>query len=163
MTGRPSTYTEEQGNLICDKLTEGVSLRKLCMQDDFPTASTVYVWLDRFPEFAEKYARAREAATEDMLEDIIEIADNPKLEAQDKRVRIDARKWAMSKLKPKKYGDKVGVEHTGPGGGAVQVEHTANVSSIAQQMRELAAQRAAQGAADASKPAKAIDDGRDVL
>jgi len=104
--GRPSTYTEEMGNLICDKLTEGISLRKLCMSDDFPNASTVYVWLDRFPEFAEKYVCAREAATEDMLEDILEIADHPTLDAQEKRVRIDARKWAMGKLKPKKYGDK---------------------------------------------------------
>ena len=52
MTGRPSTYTEEMGNLICDKLTEGISLRKLCKSDKFPNASTVYVWLDRFPSFA---------------------------------------------------------------------------------------------------------------
>ena len=106
MTGRPSTYTEEMGNLICDKLTEGVSLRKLCMSEEFPNASTVYVWLDRFPSFAEKYARAREAATEDMLEAILEIADDPKIEVQDKRVRIDTRKWAMSKLNMKKYGEK---------------------------------------------------------
>ncbi len=106
MTGRPSTYTEEMGNLICDKLTEGVSLRKLCMSEEFPNASTVYVWLDRFPSFAEKYVRAREAATEDMLEAILEIADDPKIEVQDKRVRIDTRKWAMSKLNMKKYGDK---------------------------------------------------------
>ena len=106
MTGRPSTYTQEMGDLICDKLTEGVSLRKLCKSDEFPNASTVYVWLDRFPSFAEQYARAREAATEDMLEDILEIADDPLIEVQDKRVRIDTRKWAMGKLKPKKYGDK---------------------------------------------------------
>jgi hypothetical protein len=106
VTGRPSTYTEEMGNLICDKLTEGVSLRKLCMSEEFPNASTVYVWLDRFPAFAEKYARAREAATEDMLEAILEIADDPKIEVQDKRVRIDTRKWAMSKLNMKKYGEK---------------------------------------------------------
>ena len=105
MTGRPSTYTEEMGNLICDKLTEGISLRKLCKSEEFPNASTVYVWLDRFPSFAEQYTRAREAATEDMLEDILEIADDPQVEVQDKRVRIDTRKWIMGKLKPKKYGD----------------------------------------------------------
>ena len=104
--GRPSTYTEEMGNMICDKLTEGVSLRKLCKMDGFPNPSTIYVWIDRFPEFAERYARAREAATEDMLEDILEIADDPSLDAQEKRVRIDTRKWAMGKLKPKKYGEK---------------------------------------------------------
>jgi hypothetical protein len=76
------------------------------MSEEFPNASTVYVWLDRFPAFAEKYARAREAATEDMLEAILEIADDPKIEVQDKRVRIDTRKWAMSKLNMKKYGEK---------------------------------------------------------
>lgn len=122
MTGRPSTYTEEMGNLICDKLTEGVSLRKLCMSEEFPNASTVYVWLDRFPSFAEKYARAREAATEDMLEAILEIADDPKIDTQDKRVRIDTRKWAMSKLNMKKYGEKKTTELTGANGGAVQIE-----------------------------------------
>lgn len=129
MTGRPSTYTEEMGNRICDKLTEGVSLRKLCMQDDFPVASTVYVWLDRFPEFAERYVRAREAATEDMLEDILEIADHPELDAQEKRVRIDTRKWAMGKLKPKKYGDKQTVDVGNKDGETLKVEN--NVDTVA--------------------------------
>lgn len=124
--GRPSTYTEEMANRICDKLTEGISLRKLCMQDDFPTASTVYVWLDRNPEFAERYARAREAATEDMLEEIFEIADNPEIDVQDKRVRIDTRKWAMGKLKPKKYGDKQTVDVGNKEGETLKVE-TPNV------------------------------------
>lgn len=123
--GRPTTYTEEMGNRICDKLTEGVSLRRLCMQEDFPAASTVYVWLDRFPEFAEKYTRAREAATEDMLEEIFEIADNPEIDVQDKRVRIDTRKWAMGKLKPKKYGDKQTVEVGNKDGETLKVESNA--------------------------------------
>lgn len=126
MTGRPSTYTEEMGNLICDKLTEGTSLRKLCMSDEFPNASTVYVWLDRFPEFAEKYARAREAATEDMLEDILEIADDATIDVQDKRVRIDARKWAMGKLKPKKYGEKQTLDLGNKEGETLKVETNAN-------------------------------------
>lgn len=45
-----------------------------------------------------------------MLEEIFEIADNPEIDVQDKRVRIDTRKWAMGKLKPKKYGEKQTVE-----------------------------------------------------
>lgn len=130
MTGRPSTFTEEMGNLICDKLTEGVSLRKLCQSDEFPTASTVYVWLDRFPAFAEQYARAREAATEDMLEGILEIADNPEIDPQDKRVRIDARKWAMGKLKPKKYGDKQVVDVGNKDGEALKVDNNVDTAAL---------------------------------
>jgi len=128
--GRPSTYTEEMGNLICDKLTEGVSLRKLCAQPEFPVASTVYVWLDRFPEFAERYARAREAATEDMLEDILEIADHPELDPQEKRVRIDTRKWAMGKLRPKKYGDKQTHEIGNKEGETLKIESNAENAAL---------------------------------
>ena len=136
MTGRPSTYTEEMGNLICDKLTEGMSLRKLCMLDEFPTASTVYVWLDRFPEFAEKYARAREAATEDMLEEILEIADHPELDAQEKRVRIDTRKWAMGKLKPKKYGEKQVVDVGNKDGETLKVDSNVDTVALTLQLAE---------------------------
>ena len=136
MTGRPSTYTEEMGNLICDKLTEGVSLRKLCMSDEFPNASTVYVWLDRFPEFAEKYARAREAATEDMLEDLLEIADDPKMDAQEKRVRIDTRKWVMGRLKPKKYGEKQVVDVGNKDGETLKVDSNIDTAALTLQLAE---------------------------
>ena len=134
--GRPSTYTEEMGNLICDKLTEGVSLRKLCMQKEFPTASTVYVWLDRFPDFAEKYARAREAATEDMLEDILEIADRDGLDPQEKRVRIDTRKWVMGRLKPKKYGDKQVVDVGNKDGETLKVDSNVDTVALTLQLAE---------------------------
>ena len=134
--GRPSTYTEEMGNLICDKLTEGVSLRKLCMQDDFPAASTVYVWLDRFPDFAEKYARAREAATEDMLEDILQIADDDKIDPNDKRVRIDTRKWVMGRLKTKKYGDTQTVDVGNKDGETLKVDSNVDTVALTLQLAE---------------------------
>lgn len=136
MTGRPSTYTDEMGDKICDLLTQGMSLRKICQSDEFPNASTVYVWLDRFPSFAERYVRAREAATEDMLEDILAIADDPKIEVQDKRVRIDTRKWAMGKLKPKKYGEKQIVDIGNKDGEALEIKSTADNAALALQLAE---------------------------
>ena len=128
--GRPSTYTEEMGNLICDKLTEGMSVRKMCKMDGFPNPSTIYVWIDRFPEFAERYARAREAATEDMLEDILEIADDAELDVQEKRVRIDTRKWAMGKLKPKKYGEKTTHEVGNKEGETLKVDNSVDTVAL---------------------------------
>jgi hypothetical protein len=124
------------GDLICDKLTEGMSLRKLCKSAEFPNASTVYVWLDRFPSFAEQYARAREAATEDMLEEILEIADDPKIDTQDKRVRIDARKWAMGKLKPKKYGEKQTHEIGNKDGETLKVDSNVDTIALTLQLAE---------------------------
>jgi len=118
------------GNLICDKLTEGMSVRKLCKMDGFPNPSTIYVWIDRFPEFAERYARARETATEDMLEDILEIADDPTIDTQEKRVRIDTRKWAMGKLKPKKYGEKTTHEVGNKEGETLKVDNSIDTVAL---------------------------------
>ena len=53
-----------------------------------------------------QYARARAAGDDAMAEDIQEIADMGDLDPQDRRVRIDARKWLLGKRQPKKYGEK---------------------------------------------------------
>lgn len=104
--GRPSSYSEEIADLICLRLAQGESLRAICRDNDMPGERTVYSWLFNDEAFQHKYARAREAQAEPHLEDILQIADDPELKADDKRVRIDARKWAMSKLAAKKYGDR---------------------------------------------------------
>jgi len=105
--GRPSDYSDELADAICERLACGESLRQMCLQDEaLPCERTVYRWLISHESFCQKYARAREFQAEPHLEDIIEIADDPDLKPDDKRVRIDARKWKMSKLAAKKYGDK---------------------------------------------------------
>lgn len=141
MTGRPSAYTEEQALAICERLSCGESLAQICRDENMPHASTVYKWLNKQPLFVEMYTRAREAQVEPHLEAMFEIADDPTIDPADKRVRIDVRKWAMSKLAPRKYGDKLDLAHTGPDGGPVQVAH-ANVAELARAVREIAAGRA---------------------
>lgn len=143
MTGRPSTYTDEMGDLICERLVQGDSLNKMCKEEGMPSSSAVYVWIERHPTFAEKYARARSAQTEAMLEQMLDIADDAQIDPQDKRIRIDTRKWAMSKLRPKKYGDKLDLEHSGPDGGAIKVESTVGLAVAA--IKELKALRMARG------------------
>ena len=135
--GRPSTYNEEITDRICNLMTGGMSLRKICMQDDFPDAATVYRWLDKYEEFRDKYARAREAATEDMLEEILEIADSTEIDPNDKRVRIDTRKWAMGKLKPKKYGERQIVDVGNKEGETLKVESKEDLAAFALRMAEL--------------------------
>lgn len=105
---RPTVFTAELADAICERLACGESLRRMCREDDaLPNESTVYRWLIRDEEFCKKYTRARSFQAEPHLEDILEIADNDEIKPDDKRVRIDARKWAMSKLASKKYGDKL--------------------------------------------------------
>lgn len=111
--GRPSDYTPELANHICELLETGDSLRQICARDGMPDRTTVTRWLDRHPQFAAKYARAREEQAEHMDDLILETANNCHEEnAQAARVKIAAYQWRAAKLKPKKYGDRVEHNHT---------------------------------------------------
>lgn len=112
--GRPSSFMQEVADDICSLLAQGESLRKICERPRMPAMSSVFKWLNENQQFSEQYARAREAQTEAMLEDVLMIADGATPEdVQVAKLRVDARKWAMSKLAPKKYGDKVTQEISG--------------------------------------------------
>ena len=127
--GRPSKYSDKLVATICERLIEGQSLREICRDDDMPGERTVYAWLSQREDFQQRYALAREAQADLMAEEILDIADNASNDwmerngddnegwqvngehIQRSRLRVDSRKWLMSKLKPKKYGDKV--QHSG--------------------------------------------------
>jgi len=144
--GRPSNYTQEIADKICEQLASGLSLREIVDADDMPGQRTIYQWLQSHTEFAQQYARAREAQAEHWADEILEIADdgtNDWMERQNRdgstyeavnaehinrsRLRVDSRKWLMSKLAPKKYGDKVDLTHAGPDGGPVKIEQIQRV------------------------------------
>lgn len=119
--GRPSLYTPEIAEAICDGLRSGLSLRQVCSEKGMPSAVTVLDWVKENREgFSDHYARAREIGYLTIADDILDIADgglDPSLEdvARD-RLRVDTRKWMLSKVLPKIYGDKTTVENTGPDG-----------------------------------------------
>ena len=119
---RPSDYSEEITDLICEEIALGRALHKLCEErDDFPSEATVYRWLEKHSEFQEKYTRARERQAERRAEELILIADTEK-DAAVARNMIDVRKWAAAKLLPKKYGDRTTTEITGANGAPIQLE-----------------------------------------
>lgn len=91
---------------ILEGLADGKSLRAICREDDMPSIATVMRWLSEDEAWQEQYARARLSGDDAMAEDIQDIADNPLIKPDDKRVMIDARKWLLGKRQPKKYGDK---------------------------------------------------------
>jgi len=126
--GRPSDYTRETALTICTQLVEGMSLRSICRNEAMPGISTVFQWLHAHQEFAEHYARAREAQADTLADEIIDIADDGSgdwITDSDgvrridndciarSRLRVDTRKWIASKLKAKKYGDKTETTHVG--------------------------------------------------
>jgi hypothetical protein len=116
-------YTPELADQICGGLAEGKSLVKVCKELDVQYRD-VFAWL-RDPakkDFADNYASAREAQAHLFAEEVIAISDDSGLQSDDKRVRIDARKWYAGKMQPKKYGDKVSTEISGPEGGPIVLQ-----------------------------------------
>lgn len=119
--GRPTDYTPELTAQICERLAIGESLRSICRDDAMPSMASIFLWLGKYPEFSEQYARAREAQAESHADRIVEIADDDTIDPNHKRIMVDARKWVASKLKPKRYGDKLDLEHKGEVGLTVNV------------------------------------------
>lgn len=132
-TGRPSVFSEELGNTICKRLADGESLRVICRDEDMPEARTVHYWLidGKHESFFHQYARAREIQAEIMFDEILEISDDStndwetrqfgkdKVKVENReatgrsRLRVDTRKWYLSKVLPKKYGEKLDVTTDG--------------------------------------------------
>ena len=128
---RPSIYNQELADEICSLLADGLSLRTVCLAEDMPDKSTVFRWIRSIPEFRDQYARAKEEAADALTDEMLDIADDGSNDwmkrhgkedeeywvangehIQRSRVRIDTRKWIASKLKPKKYGDKLDIDAT---------------------------------------------------
>lgn len=115
--GRPSIFSEELADEICERIADGESLRSICRDDEMPSKATVFRWLAEKQDFQDQYTRAREAQADSLVDDMLDIADGKKalLEGKDAdvqrdRLAVETRKWIAGKLKGK-YSDKV--KHVG--------------------------------------------------
>lgn len=124
--GRPSEFTQEMADEMCAELSEGKSLRTVCHPEHRPSTVTFFNWIRTYPQFLTQYDRAKQEAADMLVEEMLDIADencNDKRTVIDKhgnerevtdwevvgrsKLRVDTRKWIASKLKPKKYGDRL--------------------------------------------------------
>src|SRR3990167_744367 len=125
--GRPSKYTKVLANKICSRIGNGESVSNICKDEKMPSAPTIYNWLlsDKRKDFLVQYARARDTQAELLFDELLEIADDGSNDfmtitkgdvsynVEDRevtnrsRLRVDTRKWYLSKVLPKKYGDKL--------------------------------------------------------
>jgi hypothetical protein len=133
--------------IVCERIaTSNRSLPKLLAQgfqgNTLPSYVAINEWLAGDEKLATQYARAKRQQAEYLAEELMEIADdgendwmesnapnNPGWVAngehlQRSKLRVDTRKWLMSKLLPKKYGDKQEVEHTG------NVDHSLEIKFV---------------------------------
>lgn len=119
-------FNQEIADAVCERLASGESLNAICKDEGYPAESTVRSWaLQDIDGFAAKYARAREVQAHFLAEQIITISDTPQEGVETtvkadgtsetkhgdmlghRKLQVDARKWYLSKVLPKVYGDKL--------------------------------------------------------
>lgn len=129
--GRPSKYTPEIAQRMCEMLSDGIPLREICRQEGFPEWRTVYDWMYRDEALGERgaglsaaIARAREIGYEAIAEECLVIADTPRWGQKQvmsdqgttttvedmvahRKLQIETRLKLLAKWNPKKYGDRV--------------------------------------------------------
>lgn len=130
--GRPSTYTSQLAEEICERLSKGEPLAQICRDDHMPAVRTVSDWKDANKSFSADFVRAREDGFDAIAADCLDIAedgsndyamkknaDGSEYEAfnsehvQRSRLRIETRLKLLAKWSPKKYGERVEIEHSG--------------------------------------------------
>jgi Bacteriophage Sf6, terminase small subunit-like len=101
-------YTPALGDIICKRVSEGESLRAICRDHGMPSEGTVRGWAREDRDgFGSRYRLARELQLDHWADLIIDIADEEDRDPRDRQIRIETRKWVMSKLGPRRYGDRL--------------------------------------------------------
>lgn len=131
-------FSPEVFDEICVYLSMGQSLRTACLNEGMPNKSSVLRWLASKPELRDQYARAKQEGADAIAEDTFDISDEVPPMKDDGSIdngyvnyakhRTDIRKWYLSKIAPKKYGDKTALELSGPDGGAINVRDVGDMS-----------------------------------
>jgi hypothetical protein len=97
-------FTPELWATVLDRVSNGESLRQVCKTEGFPPEATIRNWIRGDQELATQYAQARALQIESWADEVRDEAFRDDLEPNDRRVRVDALKWLLSKLKPDRYG-----------------------------------------------------------
>jgi hypothetical protein len=138
--GRPAEpVPADKAEEIIDWISQGKTLREWCRNNEIHY-STVYLWMGKDKEFAQRFAHARDIGHDVIADETFDIIDSiPPSDANGKtdsgyvawaKNRVELRLKLLAKWNPKKYGDKMINEHTGADGGAIQIDDTERAAKL---------------------------------
>jgi hypothetical protein len=106
---REHRYSQELADDILRRISAGETLAEICADPAIPVSTgAVRQWIiDDRDGFSSAYAQARRSQMEAWSDQLLAIADDSRLEPNDRRVRLDTRKWLMARLHPARFGDRV--------------------------------------------------------
>ncbi len=118
--GRPTVFTPKLGQAIVERLATGEPLVKICADSAMPNRVTVWRWQIHHAEFCNMIIGAREWGADALGEEVLTIADHVAGDVGRDKLRCAARMWLVSKIAPRRYGERIVQELSGPGGGPIE-------------------------------------------
>ncbi len=115
---RKAHYTARIAARLCEHIALGSTLAQALKKEPLgPNIQTFWKWLDQYPEFKERYERARQMQADGHADRMLELAEeaiNTPSKASAIRVATDIMRWQAEIRDPKKYGTKVQHELKAP-------------------------------------------------
>lgn len=108
--GRPRDYSPEVAEMIVRRVQNGAHYRELIKEGLISSHANVCQWKEQHPEFSEALDRAQDARAELWADELISIADDKRLDPNDRRIRIDTRWKVINALLHRRYGAKQTVD-----------------------------------------------------
>jgi hypothetical protein len=113
--GRPTIFSQQLADEICERVVKPESMRSICLDDHMPDRSTIARWMASDAHFAAMISYARELQAEALIDEAMDISDNPSGDfvakpdgtpvpvwenVQRAKLRCDMRRWYAAKLAP---------------------------------------------------------------
>jgi hypothetical protein len=131
-----TTYSPKIASRILERIAAGESLRSICKENSMPSFQSVLAWAsDDKDGFRDKYTLAMDVRAQGLFDEMLEISDSALPAATGApgtgeagarvaaiKLKVDTLKWILAKMQPKRYGDKITQEISGPDGGPVRTE-----------------------------------------
>lgn len=127
--GRPTDYSDELAAEICLRISNGRSVKSICTDKDMPSKTSIYKWLNEHSVFTDMYREAISQRADYHFDEMLDIADDVIAESAEvakAKLQIDTRKWILSRMNPRKYGDNI-QEDYGNNDNVQPVQVTVNV------------------------------------
>jgi len=102
-------YSKVLADIICQEVTEGAPLTKLCKEEKYPSYATVCRWRRDNDDFNKALVMAYKFRADYYADKVLEEAEDTKTkdDAAVQKVKVDAYKWSAEKGNPERYGNKV--------------------------------------------------------
>jgi len=109
MSERPTEFSQEIADRLCDRISSGDTIRDIVQDIDMPNKRTIRKWRAENSEFFSQYIAAFQDHGQLLIDQIkrhMDSLENGEIDPQVAKILIDTKMKLAGRLYPEIYGDK---------------------------------------------------------